>query len=170
MEAEPSRRFETTDRINLQPTRIGRITQEVFENQETTQYLATKFQSKLDFKDQVSSDDGTNKPVEWKRLGGLIVHQHSFPENISETLRSNGVDTYPDESVLELHIPPQEMSFSVMTHSMKRLYEYLDANKRARGAPMFIYGLSYLVKPLSKFIQKYGFHIAALPPQMKAYT
>jgi hypothetical protein len=171
MEHEPKpRRFETTNRIDLRPEGIERAANEILENREAISDLASKVQAKIDFKDQVSSDDGTNVSAEWKRLGGLIVHQHSFPKNISEALRRNGVDIYHDESVLELHIPPQTATLADMTHSMRRLYEYLNANRDLKGAPLYIYGVSYLVKSLGRLIQRYGFHTADLPNEIKKHT
>ena len=171
MEGEPSnRRFETADRIDLRSERIDRVASEILENQEAIRDLAKKVQAKIDFKDRVSSDDGTNEPAEWKRLGGLIVHQHFFPKNIAEVLRGNGVDIYPDESVLELHVPPQSISLADMVHSMQRLYAYVDANKHLKGSPLYIYGVSYLVRPLSRLINRYGFQLADLPHEIKTHT
>lgn len=147
---------------HLNPERVERISNELLESPEIVDYLNQKIQDKLDFKERVSKDDGTNDFYPWKRLGMFIVHEQKLPDKIVSTLQRNGVDVYGDE-VMELHIPPQDLTIDNVQQSFGRLREYLKANQRERSIPRFIYGVSYLA-PLAK---RWGFTALDLPEDIQ---
>lgn len=147
------------------PERVARISQEILESREILSYLLAKIQEALEFKERISSDDGTNTPATWKRLGMFIVHEKKLPQSLVSILQRNGVDIYEDE-VLELHIPPQEGSFERLENSFKRLKEYLEANRKERHIPKYIYGVSYLAD-VAKALK---FKIIDLPPDIQERT
>jgi hypothetical protein len=147
-----------TEIPRLEREEIENISNEILENYELVDYLQTKIQQKLDFKEKVSHDDGTNDFHPWRRLGMFIVHEQRLPEKFISILQRNGVDIYDDE-VLELHIPPQNANLEIVGESFARIREYLNANKRERVIPKYIYGVSYLA-PLAK---RWGFTVVPLP-------
>lgn len=158
------RRFETADHVEISPQRIEVIAQELEQRGEFDTTFAQKIQRKIDLKDQLVEDDGTNTYESMKRLGIFIVEEKSFPKEITEILQKNGVDIYPDETVLELHIPPQDIKLEDIAESLVRLEEYLRANERERKLPLYIYGISYL----ARFAKRYGFELVDLPKALKA--
>lgn len=150
------------ERSTIEAEDIQNISNEIFQSPELKEYLGTKIQQKIDFKDRVSEDDGSNDFYPWKRLGMFIVHEQKLPEKLISILQWNGVNIYSDE-VLELHIPPQEANLEVVAESFGRLREYLNANKRKRVIPRYIYGVSYLA-PLAK---RWGFKVIPLPSEIQ---
>lgn len=159
-----SERFEAHEQEipEISPQTIINIDREIQEDRELADYLLTKIQQKLAFKDAVAVDDGTNDYYEWKRLGMFIVHDHTLPDKLVTILQRNGLDIYSDE-VLELHIPPQEANLDTVTKSLDRLREYLHTNSRQRNIPRFIFGISYLAT-MSKL---WGFEVIDLPNEIK---
>lgn len=105
---------------HLTHERVERISVELLESYELVDYLTKKIQDKIDFKERVSNDDGTNDFYPWKRLGMFIVHEQKLPDKLISTLLRNGVDIYGDE-VMELHIPPQDLSIEIVQQSFSRL-------------------------------------------------
>jgi len=146
----------------VDPERIENISNEILRSPELMDYLGAKIQQKLDFKDRVSHDDGSNDFYPWKRLGMFIVHEQRLPDKLVSILQRNGVDIYGDE-VLELHIPPQDADLEEVKKSFDRLREYLNANRRDRNIPKYIYGVSYLA-PLAK---RWGFTVVDLPSEIQ---
>jgi hypothetical protein len=143
-------------RVN--PERIENIGNEILQSPELMDYLGAKIQQKLDFKDRVAYDDGSNDFHPWKRLGMFIVHEQKLPGKLVSILQRNGVDICGDE-VLELHIPPQDANLEKVKKSFARLREYLNANRRDRNIPRFIYGVSYL----ASLAKRWGFTVVDLP-------
>ena len=150
--SEQSRNFE------LRSYQIEGITNEILHDRELIQYLKEKIKQKIDFKQAVSDDDGTNDFAEWKRLGMFIVNWKRLPDNLVSILKNNNVDILADE-VLELHIPPQVASFDEIQHSLSRLKEYLNANRSNKNLPRYIVGISYL----AKYSRRWGFSVIDLP-------
>lgn len=155
---EGERDFEQPRSMELGYSQIEGITHEILQEAELLSYLKKKIEQKIDFKQTVSHDDGTNDFSEWKRLGMFIVHWKRLPDSLISILRTNGVDIYADE-VLELHIPPQSASLEDFSHSLDRLKEYLNFNKSDKRIPRYIYGVSYL----AKFAKRWGFKVVDLP-------
>lgn len=166
-ESEPSllgfRRFETPD---LSAEKIENIRTELLATQELIADLLAKVDRKIQFKDELIQDDGTNDHAEWKRLGIFIVHEKCFSPAVARTLRENGIDLCEDEAVIELHLPYQKIQIKHILPSFVRLHEYLQANKEARRLPLYIYGISYL----AKFAERYGFTVINLPHSVKQYS
>lgn len=103
--------------------KIENISNQILESHELINYLHKKIQQKLDFKDRVSHDDGSNDFSEWKRLGMFIVHEQRLPEILVSILQREGIDIDDDE-VIELHIPPQTADLEEVKKSFNRLREY----------------------------------------------
>jgi len=147
-------------RVN--PERIENIGNEILQSPELMDYLGAKIQQKLDFKDRVAYDDGSNDFHPWKRLGMFIVHEQKLPGKLVSILQRNGVDICGDE-VLELHIPPQDTDLLEVKNSFDRLREYLNTNRRYRSIPKYIFGVSYLA-PMAK---RWGFSVVDLPREIQ---
>lgn len=128
--------------------------------------LVAKINAKIDQKIALERDDGTNDWAEWKRLGIFIAHERRFSPDVARVLQQNGVDIYPDETVLELHIPPQKVEGNDRLKSLVRIYDYLKANEPNRRLPRFIYGISYLAESA----KKYGFEVLDLPDRIKSMS
>lgn len=118
-----------------------------------------KIQAKVRMKEELSHDDGSNERKEWKRLGMFLVNEKTMPQEVCRTLRANGIDIFEDETVLEIHLPPQKTSIGEIKASLARLCEYLESIKKDPKSPLYIYGVSYL----AKFAARYGFKVAKLP-------
>jgi hypothetical protein len=143
-------------------SRVEDISHEILENQEIMDYLTAKIQQKLDFKESVSRDDGTNDFSPWKRLGMFIVHEDRLPNELVSILHRNGVDIYGDE-VLELHIPPQSASIADVKASLERLRQYLRARSEEGRVPRYIFGVSYL----ARLAEHWGFTVVDLPEDIQ---
>lgn len=155
-------RFTASASTELRSNQIEGITYEVLEDRELVEYLVTKIQQKIRFKQAVSHDDGTNDFAEWKRLGMFIVNWKKIPDALVSILQRNGIDILADE-ILELHIPPHNATFSDIKESMTRLKEYLNANKSNKKLPKYIVGISYL----AAYATRWGFSVIDLPDQIK---
>lgn len=153
------RRFETP---NLHPSNVEQISREL-EDQLEWDEVRRKVQAKIRAKEELSRDDGTNERAEWKRLGIFLITERKLEEPICQILRQNGVDLYEDETVIELHLPPQNLSIGEVRNSLARLCEYLQALQTEDRPPIYIYGISYL----SKFAKRYGFEVAELPDRIR---
>lgn len=157
--------FSHRERLNARPAQIENISNEILESDESLRYLRSKIQQKIEFKEQISHDDGTNDFSPWKRLGIFIVHEQKLPDELISILQRNNVDIYNDE-VLELHIPPQEISLADVKKSFERLQEYLNANSSNRSIAKYIYGVSYL----ANLAKRYGFTVVNLPTGIQENT
>jgi len=92
----------------------------------------------------------------------LECYQQQLPKKLVSILQRNGVEIYGDE-VLELHIPPQEADLEEVKKSFDRLREYLNANRRDRSIPRYIYGVSYL----ALLAKRWGFTVVDLPSEIQ---
>ncbi|MBU0974579.1 hypothetical protein KKD03_02670 [Patescibacteria group bacterium] len=155
---EGGRGIEESRNVELSAHQVEGITIEVLKDEELIQYLKEKIAQKINFKQAVTNDDGTNDFSEWKRLGMFIVNWKRLPDSLVSILQSNGVDIMADE-VLELHIPPQSASFEEFQQSLNRLKEYLNSNRSNKNLPRYVYGVSYL----AKYAGRWGFTIIDLP-------
>lgn len=153
-------REKETPRVN--PEMIENVSNEILRSPELMDYLGIKIQQKLDFKDRVSHDDGSNDSYPWKRLGMFIVHEQRLPDKLVSILQRNGVDIYGDD-VLELHIPPQDADLEEVKKSFDRLRDYLNANRCNRNIPRYIYGVSYL----AQLARRWGFTVVDLPSEIQ---
>lgn len=162
LEKGHGKRFNTADTVQLTPSRIERAAQQLEGNSEFNAAFFQKVQRKLDIKDKLLEDDGTNNSAPWKRLGIFIVEEKKFPKEVAAILRENGIDIFEDETVLELHIPPQKIGLEDIAKSLVRLEQYLAANPSEK--PLAIYGISYL----AKFARRYGFELVDLPASFKS--
>jgi len=154
--------YHRRETLEATPRQVESITNEILESDETMAYLRSKIQQKIDFKNKVSHDDGTNDFSQWKRLGIFIVHEQQLPDKLVSILQRNGVNIYNDE-VLELHIPPQDISLQDVKKSFNRLQEYLNANRTERHIPKYVYGVSYL----ASLAKRWGFTVVELPKDIQ---
>ena len=163
--SEQSRYFEepkSKETIEITTQQIENISNEILRSPELLRYFRNKIQQKIDFKQRILYDDGSNDYYPWKRLGIFIVHEEKLPNKLVSILQRNGVDVHNDE-VLELHIPPQQISFGDIKKSFDRLREYLEVNQRRRSIPKYIYGVSYL----AKLAKRWGFTVVDLPKSLQ---
>jgi hypothetical protein len=120
-----------------------------------------KIIDKITAASNLDKDDGTNARSPWKRLGIFAAHERKLPEEIRTILQSHGVQIGDDDTVLELHIPPQSIRHEDLPRSFIRLCEYLIANRSKR--PAYLYGVGHL----SRFMKAYGFNILNLPESVR---
>ena len=146
----------------LDPERVENISNEILQSPEIMDYLRAKIQQKLDFKESISHDDGSNDFSPWKRLGMFIVHEQRLPNELVNILQRNSIDIYDDE-VLELHIPPQNASIADAKESFDRLREYLRARSEDGRIPKYIFGVSYL----ARLAKHWGFTVVDLPDDIQ---
>ncbi len=159
-------RFDTRERRNetpnLRPHDVEQISNEFEERLEWNE-IRSKVRAKILAKEKLSRDDGTNDRADWKRLGIFLINERTLGKDICRTLQNNGVDLYEDETVIELHIPPQNVVIAEIQDSIARLCEYLQTLEREAKSPIYIYGVSYL----SKLAKRYGFKVAELPSHFR---
>ncbi|KKP37548.1 MAG: hypothetical protein UR28_C0029G0030 [Candidatus Peregrinibacteria bacterium GW2011_GWF2_33_10] len=157
----PGRRYIETPNVGQE--RVDNICRDVLNSRESMEFIFGKLNQKIQIKDKISKDDNSNTWEEWKRLGIFIVREVNLPPEMCPILCGNGVDIYQDETVLEIHIPPQTINLGDVPRSLRRLREYLWSNND-RKLPVAIYGISYLANFASRFG---GFHVVDLPIEMK---
>lgn len=155
--------IEAADPTKETSNNISNMAEELANSNEFVTYLNNKIKRKEEIKKAFWDDDWTNDWSDWKRLWIFILNVQPLPEELVQTIRRNNIDIYWDE-VWELHIPFQDLSIWEISESMKRLRNYLRANRDKVKLPKYLYWITYLADISSR----YWFTVIALPNSIKS--